>query len=491
MSALFFSSQRGNSFTGVRDSVYSGTWYPIDQQELSRDIDAYLDSAEIPEIYGRVVGLVSPHAGYKYSAAVSAHAYKSVRNMKVDVVILMGNAHREVFHGVAIDNFHAYQTPLGTVEIDSDLGRALYEAEPSIHIDSGPHQKEHSLEIQLPFLQRTLQSGFKILPLLFGHESTQAEQSIIKVLPELLKDKNCLLVASTDLTHYPSYSDAKLIDEATVEIISTMDAESLLQHESREMTKGITNLACVLCASSATRTVMSLSKIMGADHGCKMKYANSGDIVAADRSQVVGYAAIAFIRENDDGAQTEQRADRLDAEEQDKILKYSRELLTSYVNNEKIPEYDKSDRISKIYRGVFVTLHKHEDLRGCIGYIDPISTCMEAVRENTISACSRDPRFSPVKSDELKDISIEISVLTPPVSIDSWKDIELGKHGIILQKGAYKSVFLPQVAPEQGWDIETTLMYLALKAGLSAEQWLDASYKVFEAQVFSEKEDLK
>lgn len=475
-------------FQGVREPIYAGSWYPGTTDRLTQTIDSYIESAANPLLDGPVVGIVAPHAGYVYSGEVAAHAYKSVKGNSYELVVIMGNAHREMFHGAAIDGVKAYSNCLGSVNVDIDLGEQLDGLCTSVSINSKPHQKEHSLELQLPFLQRALSPGFKILPILFGIQSEQARKEILGSLPELLKNKSCLLVSSTDLTHYPTYSDAKSIDTQTIEFIAAMDCDGLQRFESTQLQKNTTNLACVLCAGTATRCVMALSQALGADTGTILKYANSGDVSVADRNQVVGYGAIALCNADVNNSLNKASKDRLSIEEQQFLLKFSRRTLTEYVKSKKSPDLDRSQRISQIQRGAFVTLHKAGHLRGCIGYIEPFTNCMEAVRDNTISAAVKDPRFPRVTPEELDDIDIEISVLTPPVKIDSWKEIQIGIHGIVLEKGIHKSVFLPQVAPEQGWDLETTLMYLALKAGLPADGWEDASFKVFEAQVFNEKE---
>jgi len=487
-SAFLFGSEMMFAFSGTRDALYAGTWYPGTEEELAAAVDNYLGNAVNPEFEGRILGLISPHAGYVYSAPVAAHGYKAIRGMEVDTVILMGNAHREAFHGAAIDEVSGYRNPLGLIEVDTELAKKLATQAPAVHVNAKPHQKEHSLEIQLPFLQRALKPGFKIVPILFGYEPDGAEEQVVEILREVLADKSFLLIASTDLTHYPAYSDARRIDEKTVEIISSMNDELLKQHENSQLAKGTTNLACVLCAGTATRSVMSLCKSFGAERGVILKYANSGDVAAGDRSQVVGYGSVVFVDEDRDGIKSDSSQNGLTRDEEKELLGFSRHVLEQFVTHKKTPEIDSQHRLSSVNRGVFVTLHKNESLRGCIGYIEPMTSCMEAVRDNTISACARDPRLSPVQKDELDDITIEISVLTPPESIDSWKDIRLGTHGIILERGPHRSVFLPQVAPEQGWDLETTLMYLSLKAGLPADGWKNAEFKVFEAQVFNEED---
>ncbi|MBN1878984.1 AmmeMemoRadiSam system protein B [bacterium] len=476
----------------VRKAVYAGSWYPGTADELQENINHYIVNADIPEIEGSVIGIVSPHAGYVYSGPVASFAYKSIIGQDPDVVLLLGNAHREGFRGATIDNADAYESPLGTVLLDTDLAGQLVAHSNGIRIDGTPHQREHSLEIQLPFLQHVLKSGFKIVPILFGYDAEDAQRDILKNLPDLLKGKKYLLVASTDLTHYPTYKDASRIDKKTAGIIASMDTVALMKHERDEMAKGTGNLACVLCGATATSSVMSLCKLMGADKGQVLKVANSGDVSHGDRSQVVGYCAVIFIDTSESGSSPikfETVADHLTVEEQRMLLGYSRQVMTEFVQTGKPVTQKPDNRLSTIKRGVFVSLHIGHDLRGCIGYIEPVMNCVDAVLDNTISACARDPRFTPVTMGELDKITIEISVLTPPRPVDSWKQIKIGHHGIILEKNRHKAVFLPQVAPEQGWDLGTTLRYLSMKAGLSPEAWREGTqFKVFEAQVFSEKD---
>ncbi|MBN1297976.1 AmmeMemoRadiSam system protein B [bacterium] len=484
--AFFYGNDALHAFSGTRDAMYAGSWYPGTRHELISAVDQYLAGADIPKLKGRVIGIVAPHAGYLYSAPVAAHAYKTVQGMEVDVVVLLGNAHREAFHGAAIDEVAEYRNPLGTVPVDVDLARQLSRNAAAVHINAKPHQKEHSLEIQLPFLQRTLKPGFKILPILFGYEPDGAEEQLVENLGKAYGEKKILFVASTDLTHYPTYSDAKTIDTRTVEIISSMNADLLRQFEVSQIAKGTTNLACILCAGTATRCVMTLCRQLGADQGHVLKYANSGDVAAGDRSQVVGYGAVAFTDDTRDQPETSPDSPELTPEEARRLLAFSRNVLTQYVSSGTTPDLPDAGRLNRIKRGVFVTLNIGDTLRGCIGYIEPVATCVEAVRDNTISACARDPRFPPVTLGELDRISIEISVLTPPRSIASPEEIVIGTHGIVLEKGPYRSVFLPQVASDQGWDRETTLMYLAMKAGLPTDGWKDAQFDVFEAQVLHE-----
>ncbi len=296
MDALTYSSftedQRYSHET--RKSVFSGSWYPGTEQDLAAAVDSYIARSDCSQIKGDIIAIVSPHAGHVYSGPVAACAYKTLINKAFDVVIIFGNAHSMGFQGAAIDSVKAYSNPLGTVHVDRELAEEIVKMAPAVHFDNSPHTREHSLEIQLPFLQRTLKQGFKILPILFGFHDAGAESQIIKALYTLLQDKRFLLIASTDLTHFPNYNDAREADTKTLDLIASLDTNALRRHDEETMAAGIPGLQCTLCALTATSTVMKLSRHFGAKSGTVLKYANSGDMNAGDHNRVVGYGAVVF-----------------------------------------------------------------------------------------------------------------------------------------------------------------------------------------------------
>ncbi len=478
----------------VRQPAVSGSWYPADAEALTEMVDDYLKQANPPQVDGKIIGLVAPHAGFVYSGPVAAYSFKLVSGMSFDTVFLFGNAHRVGFIGAALDDVNAYQTPLGKVPVDTRLINELVSRVNHVAINSQAHAPDHVLEAQIPFLQRTLKPGYKIVPILFGMHPEDSLRYLVGKIPALVRNKRVLFIASTDLTHYPSYADSCRIDAKTVHAIASMKPAELDKVVTETMQQHVNRLDCVLCSPTATKAVMLLSKKFGADYGSVLRRANSGDVAVGDRSRVVGYCAVAFIASNPAGRESRTEADESDngeySEQRKKyLLAVSRYVLETYVKTGKIPEIAVSDPLYREKRGVFVTLNVHERLRGCIGYIEPIKPLMDAVIQNTINACSRDPRFSPVQESELGSIDIEISILTPPRKIDSYRRIVLGRDGVILKKSFHQAVFLPQVAPEQGWNLEQTLTHLALKAGLSPDAWKQgAQFEVFQAVVFSEKE---
>ncbi len=490
---LIFGLSASSDASDVREPAVAGSWYPATENALKEQVNTMLNRAENPGIKGRVIGLVAPHAGYVYSGQVAASAYKILENMEFDRVILFGNAHRVGFNGAAIDNSSHYRSPLGDIPVDSAFIEDLLQGVEDVRKDIRPHLPEHSLEAQIPFLQRTLKPGFKIVPILFGHHSDRALDTLCARIARLSKGKSVLLIASTDLTHFPGYEDSCRIDKKLLTAIAAMDIGEMDRIEREEMSKGTRNLDCVICGGTATRAVINISRSLGADRGVVLAQANSGDASFGDRKRVVGYGAVAFyhsetLETTPTGNETS-RTGKYSISEQKYLLGLSRHILETYVREGVTPKMDHIPEGFKENRGAFVTLKIQGHLRGCIGYIMPDFPCIEAIIENTVSACSRDPRFPPVTEKDLENIDIEISVLTPPARVDSAEDIIVGRHGIVLKKGYHRSVFLPQVAPEQGWDRETTLRHLSRKAGLGPEDWRkNTQFEVFEAQVFGENE---
>ncbi|MBN1355841.1 AmmeMemoRadiSam system protein B [bacterium] len=478
----------------VRSPAVAGTWYPDDAEKLAETVDQYLLQAENPEIQGDVVGLVAPHAGFVYSGPVAAHSYKLVQGRHFDTVVLLGNAHRVGFRGAALDGAMRYRTPLGEVPVDIDFVKALASPRQNVSIDSHPHLQEHSLEAQIPFLQRTLAGRFKIVPVLFGVQPGEAYDHIVKRIGELTEGKSVLFVASTDLTHFPSYGESVRIDQATVEAIAAMEPAKIRQIERKELSAGIPGLDCVLCGDTAVFALIDLARNKGADHGVVLNRANSGDVPFGDRGRVVGYGAVAFF--DRDGADPkpdeeviETGGGRLDETQRTKLLGLARHVLETSVRTGKPPVMKTGEPVFLEPRGVFVTLKIEGNLRGCIGYILPRNSLFDAIVQNTVNASAHDPRFPPVEPDELDRIDIEVSVLTVPEPVKEYREIEAGRHGIILKKGSRQAVFLPQVASEQGWDLEETLRHLSFKAGLPADAWKSGcEFEVFEAEVFGEKE---
>jgi len=478
----------------IREPVAAGSFYPNSKEELENMIDKYLWEVECPTLEGDVWALIVPHAGYQFSGQVSACAYKALTGQDINTIIIVGPSHYEYFDGASIFPRGYYKTPLGKIEVDKDLAKKIIDSNEKINFRENVHSREHSIEVQLPFLQRTLKN-FKIVPIIIGN-TPESVDILIKSLKGLI-DKNTLIIASSDLSHYPSYENAKYSDNKVIEAILTGERENLRETVNQIEKENILNLQTCACGQQAIEVVMRLAKILKTQ-GIKspeeekvdiklLKYANSGDVSVGDKKRVVGYATIAFIN----SINSSQLELKLSKEEQKELLKIAKESVGANVRNQEIPEFSNKYSVLEKHFGAFVTLKKANRLRGCIGYFEPEIPLYQVVRDMAISASSKDARFNPITEDELKDLEYEISVLSPLKRIKNWEDIKINKHGVYIKQGFHSGVFLPQVATENNWDLDTFMNTLCQqKAGLPADCWKNAETEIyiFTAQVFNEKD---
>jgi AmmeMemoRadiSam system protein B/AmmeMemoRadiSam system protein A len=470
----------------VRKAAVAGGFYPADPKVLAQTVDTYLRLATPPEIKEPVRAIMVPHAGYVYSGPVAASAYKELEGRDIRTVILIGNAHRHYFNGIALYAQGAFETPLGLVPVDETLTSKLLAADPAIANRPDIHADDHVLEVQLPFLQRVLKS-FKIVPILFGSDDPALSKILAEALKNIMDDKT-LIVASTDMSHYPPYENATTADRETLQAINSGQAEALDAMLKQHASEGVPNAETFLCGVSGIRTLLLLTQALGPTMPVFLKYANSGD-ASGDKSRVVGYGAVAFVAKQiaTPVAATE---NGLTPQEKEELLKIARTTVESYVQTGETPKFSPTSTALKQPLGAFVTLKKNGQLRGCIGRFDASGPLYLTVQQMAVSAASQDPRFQPVHVSEMGQLEYEISVLSPLKKIGNPTEIELGKHGVQISKGFHHGVFLPQVAAETGWSKEEFLSELcSQKAGLPRDCWKDpgANLQVFTADVFSEE----
>jgi len=483
----------------IRKPAVAGQFYPADASDLKSKILEYLDKVSKQEIEGEIKAILVPHAGYDFSAPVSAYAYKQLEGKKIENVIIICNSHSSFFSDIAIDDSDAWETPLGQVEVNRELVKKLADSNSEIVLNSIAHESDHTLEVQLPFLQVALKPGFKIVPILFGNTKDDSYENLAEALKNNLGE-NDLVVISTDMSHYPNYEDANLIDKKTLEIINTGSVEDLEKNIREIEQKNISNEEILLCGVDGAKTVMKLkgdlewqSEVLG--------YKNSGDSLYGDKESVVGYGAVVFVLQNvghlsagssrQPASRLPQDDKQLNQDQKNILLNIAKDTVESFVKTGKIPDFSTTDERLNWKEGVFVTLHENGNLRGCIGQIIPSKDPLwQVVRDMAIEAATDDPRFSPVSESELGNLDYEISVLSAPEKIDDWKKIELGKHGVIVKKGYNSGVFLPQVADETGWNLEKFLSELCFqKAGLPSDCYKnnkDVELYIFSAQVFGD-----
>ena len=487
----------------VRKPAVAGTFYPEQASELGRTVDEFLKNAATPEtrIQGEVIGLIAPHAGYVYSGQVAAFAYSAIRGAHYDVVILIGPSHRMPVEAAAVYTSGSFSTPLGSVPIDEKTAKAIVGLGDDFADDVGAHAAEHSLEVQLPFLQRVLQD-FKIVPVVTRDLPPARCEELGRALAGCVKGKKVLFVASSDLSHYPAYDDANRVDRETIESWKTMDLHRIYSKEEEALQRPAGNLACTMCGSAAIMITMAASKALGADAITILKYMNSGD-VSGDKTGVVGYAAAAIYKsaKSGAGAKTSREAavgapatgrgeGTLGRADRKKLLSIARVSIDAVLRKKPLPDVKFTEPSLTGHQGAFVTLHRAGQLRGCIGRFTADEPLYKVVSQMAVAAATQDHRFPPVTLPELDKIEIEISVLSPLRKMGDIGELELGKHGIYVMKGMSAGCYLPQVADETGWSKEEFLRRCCLeKAGLDADAWKkDADVFLFTAEVFSEGE---
>src|SRR4030066_1441955 len=466
----------------VREPVFAGSWYPGNPEVLSRDIQRYLGDAKKEKVEGEVVALVSPHAGYMYSGQVAAYAYKLVEGRAFDSVVVVAPSHQALFKGASLYDRGGYRTPLGVVPIDVELSKKMMEKRKEIHFFPEAHSQEHSLEIQIPFLQVVLKT-FKLIPIVMEpYWSWETCQYLSSAIAETVRGKNVLLVASSDLSHFHSYEEAVKLDKIVLDHIDRFDPEGL--------NRDLRSNRCEACGGGPIISIMLAAKALGAKKGKVLKYLNSGD-VTGDRSRVVGYAAGVFYKKA--GGTEKMKEEKkvgvdlgLSEEEKKTLHHIAKTVIENLARGAALPEFKIESPILKENRGAFVTIHQRGKLRGCIGYIEGQGPLHKTIEEMAEAAAFRDPRFTPVKEKELPELELEISVLTPLKRIQDVNEIQVGKHGIYIKKGWYSGLLLPQVATEYGWDCQTFLEHTCQKAGLPSNAWKDKDIEIyiFSADIF-------
>jgi hypothetical protein len=484
----------GRSAQDAREPIGPRQFYPRSTSTLKAAIQAMVAGAVTPRA-ARPAAIVVPHAGYVYSGQIAADAYRQAAAHRYDTVVIVGTNHTDgVFRKVAIAPGRVFRTPLGGAPIDEAFVAALQKEDSDCVIEAGPHRAEHSVEVQVPFVQQLFPAA-KIVPLVVGRPDQAMCVRLGRALAALSKDRSVLLVASSDLSHYPKAEDAGREDRATLELVANLDVGGLYQRELGESATRTPGLDTHACGAGAIMAVMTAARALGASHGTVVSYANSGETSVGEPSRTVGYGAVVFTS-GERGADIEalkapaRDAGALQPGDKKTLLAFARETIRRYLATETLPlPRGFSPRVQK-NRGVFVTLNMHRELRGCIGHIPSDLPLPRLVGAMALAAAFGDPRFSRVTLDELRDIEIEISILSPPARVGGPSDIVVGRDGVVIAADGRGAVFLPQVAPQQGWTRDQMLDNLCVKAGLPAGRWRrpGMTFETFQAEVFHEGE---
>ncbi|MFA5146316.1 MAG: AmmeMemoRadiSam system protein B [Candidatus Omnitrophota bacterium] len=490
--ALTFSSYASDT----KQADLAGNWYPANREELIYLLGGYLESADPDDVEGEIFAIIAPHAGYRFSGPVAAHAFKAVRRKAVKTVIVIGFAHRKFFDGISIYDRGSFTTPLGELSVDTELAKKISAGNPKISYYPDAFSGENSIEMQLPFIQMVFGDA-RIVPIAFGNQSYEYAVILADALSAALKERDdCLIVASTDMSHYHPYEEAKAIDSHAIRLLESKKVKELYDEVSLRI--------CEFCGVLPVAATLLAAEKLGFGDIRILKYANSGDTFGP-KEDVVGYVSAVIYKkspvtghQSPAGTNYKPRGSEdgkgegkmLNETQRKRLLQIARESVTGFVRDGKRRRFTESDPVLNMPMGAFVTLHEGGELRGCIGNMIGQGPLYQTVADMAIEAGTGDPRFPAVSSAELDKIEIEISVLSPMKRVSGPDEIKVPGHGVIVRQGGMSGVYLPQVAEETGWSKEEFLTSLcAHKAGLAPDAWRDPATEmyVFTAEVFGEK----
>ncbi len=472
----------------VRKAAVAGAFYPNDPAALSKMLAEFFNAAVKKPIAGRPVALIAPHAGYKYSGKTAADGYKQLLGEQYETVIVIAPSHTVFFQGVSVFDGDAYATPLGQIPINKKLAYKIGSISPSVYMSNKGHTGgaaggEHSLEVQLPFLQQVL-GEFQLVAIVMGEQEESTCRALGEVLVTALTNKNCLIVASTDLSHFYDQKEANRLDKNIQTAIEEYNSSKLLNVLSSGKGEA--------CGGGPVAAALFASKRLGGDKVHITGYSTSGESTG-DFSEVVGYLSAIVTSSKEAplsdaaiGARAALARHELSKDDKAYLLGQVIETIKAKLNGTKLPDDIPSGKILNEKRGAFVTIKINGQLRGCIGLIRASKPIYEAVREMAQAAAFDDPRFAPMTKEEFASIDIEISVLSQLTKVHDLNEIEVGRDGLMIRLDFHSGLLLPQVASELGWDRITFLEQTCLKAGLSKNSYKDKIAEIyrFSADVF-------
>ena len=468
----------------TRDAQFAGQFYPGNKNELTQQLIDLFEQVKtltpISRQNQQLQALIVPHAGYVFSGQVAASAYHQIpENAIYKRVFVLASSHRYSFNGAAVFCDGNYRTPLGEIKVDTQLSNKLVQTSELFVEHPEAHKFEHSIEVQLPFLQQKLGNSFLLVPIILGTQEPEICNKIASELKSWFTPEN-LWVISTDFSHYPGYENAFKVDDLTSAAICSNQPEKLQNVLKENKKLNINNLSTSLCGWTSVLTLLYITENRRYTFE-KILYQNSGDSKDyGGKNRVVGYWSIAIY--------DELNTFRITQNERKELLEKARNSIMAFVKTGKkgklLPPH--TSGILNEITGAFVSVYVDGKLRGCIGGFAQEKSLNDVVQQMAVSA-SCDRRFNNIKPEELENIELEISVLSPLKKIESVNEIELGKHGIYIKKEFNSGTFLPQVALKTGWNLEEFLGHCSRdKAGIGWDGWKSAEIFTYEAIIFRE-----
>ncbi len=467
----------------------AGSFYPGTAEDLRREVQGYLRKARGKRLKDPWA-VIAPHAGYRFSGPVAGSAFAPFTKRSVRRVVVVAFAHDPYrsdgsfkHPGLATVLAKGFRTPLGDLPVDEKEVRALLAAHPEIGNAPELAVGEHSLEVQLPFIQVAMPQA-RLVPIFFG---LQRDAGLAETLGKILKERyagrpDTVVVISTDFSHYFSYEQAVEMDAHSLKLIHELNGDALLSETMKRRSE--------CCGLLPVLALLHAQKLSGGATPVVLDSRNSGDTFG-DKKRVVGYAAVAFPRPSLPRKKTANSNPVMEGKimdytlnetQKNQLIEIARKTVRSYVTRREVPDFEITDPLLLEKGATFVTLKKDGDLRGCIGHTEAHVPLWRCVREMAMAACSQDPRFPAVREEELPALSYEVTVLTPLQKVEDLESIVVGRDGLMMERGYNRGLLLPQVPVEWNWNREEFLSHTAMKAGLSPDAWRDGSVTVYSFQ---------
>lgn len=476
--------------TTDRQPVAAGRFYPAGKDELTRTLSGLFEQCKKTEIKQGVRAIISPHAGYIFSGKIAAAAFSSIpKNVVYKNIFIIGSSHVMAFDGASAYNKGDYITPMGKISVNRDIANQLIQNNKVFGFPVDAHLKEHSIEVQIPFIQYYFKNSPAIVPIIIGTDDEKRIKKIAEALKPWFTPEN-LFIISSDFSHYPEYHDAIETDKLTAMSIESGNPVTFLNTLKNNASKNIAGLATSMCGWTSGLTLLYMAE---GNKNLEIKlldYCNSGDSPSGGKEEVVGYNAMVMIGKDQSAISqpSSENSFSFSIKEKKILFEIAKKTIESKFSQSTYSVDEKSiPETLKKPMGAFVTLKINGDLRGCIGRFISSEPLYNVVSESAISSAFQDPRFSPLTSEEYKNASIEITVLGPLKKISNINEIILGRHGIYIKKGQMSGTMLPQVAIENKWTVEQFLGYTSRdKAGLRWDGWKNAELFIYEGVVLED-----
>jgi len=469
-----------NGKLAVRKPAVAGTFYPAGRGALQKAATGYISAAAPPpKDAGRIIGVLVPHAGYVYSGAGAGAGFSAVKDLNFDTAVILGTAHHAAVRGAALCGCGAFETPLGLLEVDGALQGELLKSSELFSVLPRAHEEEHSVEVQLPFLQSLGKKDLRILPLVLNTGAMKALEEIGTALGGALKGKKALLVISSDLSHYPPAEIARRADTSFLYSLGVAaragDFNYLALAEKLLLDMRLEGLDTVCCGFAALVAGAFAARALGADDFTLLEYSNSGGVKGADTLKTVGYGTGIFA-----AAAGKRGLFPLSALEKKELLSLARRSIAHYFEHKRPLEPELSEYPAfNSPAAAFVTLHKNGRLRGCIGSLEARRTLAACVAGMAAESAFGDARFPPLEQSEFGEIAIEISVLSPLLRVQSAQEIEQGRHGVLIRKGRAGGTYLPQVWEHFKKKEDFLNSLCEEKAGIPACSWKERDTELY------------